>query len=373
MDPDNLPFSYLILVQTVFAAMDFTNLLFDNGTLSNFFPNRSNITATLTPSVENMTSTLFKTTVYWENGPSDFNLVSGAIIKIICPFLFIIGMTGNIVSILILLKKKNRVTATALFLTVLSISDIVIILTSIVTVWVRLIWNYYIRNIHSVFCKLHVFLTYFSVQFSSWILVLITLERILCVFIPHKVKQFLGREKGLVFIAIQAMVLLLVNGHLLFTVSVDERLLDVKCVVFHSGFSYDLFFAKAWPWIDLSLAFGIPCLFILMGNLAIFIQLSCRRRNLGTTHQRYHSRTVLLVLLSAVFIASMAPATLFFAVSYLHEWAAQNYDSILDILTVATVLNPTMNFILYFLSGSKFRAEVKGFFCCGESQTGHVF
>ena len=30
-----------------------------------------------------------------------------------------------------------------------------------------------------------------------------------------------------------------------------------------------------------------------------------------------------------------------------------------DILTVVVALNPTLNFILYFLSGSKFRKDVK--------------
>ena len=44
-----------------------------------------------------------------------------------------------------------------------------------------------------------------------------------------------------------------------------------------------------------------------------------------------------------------------------------------QILTILVALNPTLNFILYFLGGSKFRNEVEALMCCEATQTGSVF
>ena len=63
------------------------------------------------------------------------------------------------------------------------------------------------------FCKVHVFLTYFSIHFSSGILVLVTFERTLCVTSPHKVKLIFKRRNSLIWVAVLEIALFLINGH----------------------------------------------------------------------------------------------------------------------------------------------------------------
>ena len=75
----------------------------------------------------------------------------------------------------------------------------------------------------------------------------------------------------------------------------------------------------------------------------------------------------------------MSPVTLFSAIVYnmnitdIDLVVQYNYSHIIRILTVVMGLNPTMNFILYFLTGSKFRAEVKAMLCCRKGTAETVF
>ena len=309
---------------------------------------------------------------------TDIELISLYVIKIVSPILFSIGIMGNILILLILLKKRNRVTSTAMLLTVLAISDLVIIFTSIFTQWMDVMWSWDIRAVNIVFCKLHVFLTYFSVHFSSWLLCLITFERALCVFIPHKVKIVYGKKNSLISIAVLATTVVLLNGHILVGMKLEESSGLTQCVVPLSATKYADFFGQIWPWIDFSISFAVPCTLIIVGNTAIIIQLSKARRQrklMGAPRQKLHSLTIFMFLLSIVFVVSMAPVPLFSAVIYniyiTDMDLLSNSSHIIRILTVVMGLNPTMNFILYFLTGSKFRADVKALVCC-RSPTEHV-
>ena len=172
----------------------------------------------MTQSIENSTSF---TTGKDKNGsltsamdiPSAIQTVSAFMIRNIPPVLFFIGVTGNVLTILILSKKKNRVTSTAVFLTFLAVSDIIILLTGILTHWTWIVLNFNVRTTHEIVCKIHVVLTYFSIHFSSWCLVLITFERIARVVVPHKVQLMFSRRKGFTLIAVLACILLIFNLH----------------------------------------------------------------------------------------------------------------------------------------------------------------
>ena len=59
--------------------------------------------------------------------------------------LIFVCLLGNSLTIFILSRKRNRVTSTAVLLTIPAISDIVIVLTGILDSWLRFVWNVDIR------------------------------------------------------------------------------------------------------------------------------------------------------------------------------------------------------------------------------------
>ena len=100
----------------------------------------------------------------------------------------------------------------------------------------------------------------------------------------------------------------------------------------------------------------------------------------GCCRQKKPSLALLLHLLTIVFLVSMAPYSIFtITLNYLVDNAEDPYeefDRLINyqrILKILIAFNPTLNFILYFLSGSKFRDEVKALVSCKTTQLGSVF
>ena len=165
---------------------------------------------------------------------------------------------------------------------------------------------------HWLICKVHVFLTYFSIHFSSGILVLVTFERTLCVTSPHKVKLIFKSRNSLIWVAVLGIALFLINDHTFYgsnilNIGEDGKMLLV-CEPDGSPVYLD-FIDNVWIWIDLCLSFLIPFVLIFTGNILILVQLARRarqRKALGVAQQKTPSLTLLLHLLSIVFLVSMA-------------------------------------------------------------------
>ena len=127
-----------------------------------------------TTGFDNMTSAPTNAYIHLEE-------ISVTVRKICDPVLFLVGTIGNLLTILVLSQNKNRRTTTAIFLIFLAISDIMILFTSYFSEWLYVMWSFGFRQVNNVLCKLHVFLTYYSLQFSSWTLVIVTCERVISV------------------------------------------------------------------------------------------------------------------------------------------------------------------------------------------------
>ena len=79
------------------------------------------------------------------NNSQELERISITLITYISPVLICVCLFGNSLTIFIFSRKRNRVTSTAVLLTILAISDIVIVLTGILDSWLRFVWNVDIR------------------------------------------------------------------------------------------------------------------------------------------------------------------------------------------------------------------------------------
>ena len=286
---------------------------------------------------------------------------------------FLVGTIGNLLTVVILSFKKNRGTSTALFLLCLAASDTVILLTSYMSEWLTIVLNFNFREVNGALCKIHVFLTYFSLQFSSWILVLVTCERCLSVVNPAKVRLICDRKKGFVGLIVIATFLALLNGHWLVGLTHEYNAYTMTyCAASTPG--YVKFLNETWPIIDFCVTFAIPCIILIAGNTIIILkitQASHARSHMVASDKKRNtsSLTITLIILNIVFIISMGPASIFLLTYYL-TFESQDDEQItrgtfiFEMVNCLAGLNATVNFILYFLSGSKFREDVKALFCC---------
>ena len=143
------------------------------------------------------------------------------------------------------------------------------------------------------------------------------------------------------------------------------------------------FALNIWTKVDFALTFAIPCLFIVIGNAIIIYKTRFRsqiRKYIVASDQRNSSLTAMLILLSIVFIICTGPGAVYiplvFPKIYQDTWDRSQIPVAMflyGLLNCLSGLNASLNFILYFLSGSKFRKEVKRFFTCRENSRTKVF
>ena len=306
--------------------------------------------------------------------------ISENVKKVCNPILFLVGTVGNLLTILVLSQKKNRHTSTAMFLLILAISDIMILFTSYVSEWTFSVWRFDFREVNGALCKSHVFLTYYSLQFSSWTLVIVTCERAISVINPTKVRLICSRRRGMTILAIMAVFLAALNCHWLVGMVHNYNPYTQRYCA-GSTQAYIDFLNDVWPIIDFCITFAFPFLFIVVGNIIILTKISRarnRRSHMVASDQKKNQSglTITLIIVNVVFIVSMAPASIFL-ILYALAIETQDVEKItlafftFDMVNLLAGLNATLNFILYFLSGSKFRADVRELFSCkGSSKTG---
>ena len=315
--------------------------------------------------------------------------------KIFPAIIIPIGTLGNLLTVLIILRQRKNVTSTTLLLICLACSDTLILYGGPLRNFISATWHFEIRNLNDAVCKIHSYLTYVSFQLSSWLLVMLTLERTVCVMFPHRVKELCIVKNTGICVVVVTLSILLLNSHFLYGAGLVEdggKLESFPCRAKYE--TYEKFSKFVWPWIDFCVYFAIPFSFIVTGNVLIIKKLALARRerqmlqNRKTCRQSLQSKnvTVLLLFLCAMFLITLAPVTVYFIGS--PHWIesitskpdprdiqeGMEYISFwFTVTNCISYLNATCNFILYVLSGSRFRNEVVSILLCRKASGSTLF
>ena len=168
------------------------------------------------------------------------------------------GFSGNFLTILILSQKRNRKESTALFLIVLAVSDTVVLFEGYLCSVISSIFHFDFQAMNDTSCKIHMFLTYYSLQYSSWILVLVTSERVLSVMKPYKARIICARKRAITSLAITGTILVVLNGHLIYgTINENHPNFVRNCTLIPG--QYMEFAFNIWTKIDFAITFAMPC------------------------------------------------------------------------------------------------------------------
>ena len=307
--------------------------------------------------------------------------------KVVPPILILLGTIGNILSIVVLTRKSIKDSTTALYLTFLTASDLCVLYTGLLRQWIRYLFKYDVRHLSEAVCKIHLWVVYSSLDFSAWILIAFTLERVISVCCPFSAKTKCSRKYAMALLIAILLFLLALNSHMLYGMvnkgSMNKHDTGInKCVEINEN--YGDFFKFVWPWIDLCVFCLIPVSVIVIGNCCILFgviksQRKTRARSVSSvnTDQRtslqrgranHSSMTAMLFTLNMVFLFTTSPVSIY-NIGYTHwmeSGTSQDYAT-LDlwwaIVNMLQYTNNSINFLLYCLSGTRFRREVKRIFC----------
>lgn len=302
-------------------------------------------------------------------------IISENIMRIVPLILITIGTIGNILSIVVLLRKRLRKSTTSLYLTVLAFSDLTVLYTGLSRHWIKQVYNFDVRHFSEKSCKINVFVNYLALYFSSWLLVAVTMERVLVVRFPNS--KFKSNKKiATGVICLLFAIFAALNTHILYgrtdVIVFEGNTTNVKRC-YYKDEEYRLFYKQVFPWIDLMLFSGIPFCLLFTGNLLIAMKLISTKRKLEkwkntqapfSSVKRTYNTFKILFTLNTVFLVCTTPISIsIIGDFYWQKDASMKTVAVLKLVwTIFDMMmycNNTFNFLLYCISGDMFRQELK--------------
>ena len=253
--------------------------------------------------------------------------------------------------------------------------DTVALIATALYLWPRYTLGITVSNSGVVMCKMLEFLNYAPPCVSQMLIVTMTIERLLVTYYPYKVKKWLTPKTGLVIVGTVVAGVFMLYGHVLY--GADLQTTHNVTVCGFSDVSYMTFFLAT------NLLQPLTFLLIALCNIAIVIKVI--KSNTRIQPGVVHVPTILVVrkkqnrqILTMVLLVNMF--CLVFNMPYIAYYSVQGYttEAYIDQLFPAAnstyellfcvsgtlfLLNNSLNFYLYVLSGSQFREDLKAAFC----------
>ena len=297
------------------------------------------------------------------------------IIKYIMPLIVLSGITGNIISFLVLIRRRMRHTVVYFYLALLAIADTGVLMLSALKTWIRVLSGFELLHVSDFGCKTIMFLFLISMHMSAWLLVAMTIDRLIAVTFPLKTSAWCTTKRAVYTSISLLFACILLNSHIFGTYHLVYKGQRHKC-----SFSRDnVFMLKIFPWLKLSTYSILPFVLILVMNLVIIhkiIKSKKRRRDslMGgrgkeATSRINHGRnrvTLLLLSITCMWLLLTAPIMMWTFVAQQDTKDSHLRAKNLLAKTVCFLLmyiNHGINFALYCLSSRNFRKELYRM-CC---------
>ncbi|XP_025105038.1 probable G-protein coupled receptor 83 [Pomacea canaliculata] len=291
------------------------------------------------------------------------------------PFILFFGTFGNVMIIVIMrrMRQGQSSNSMSLYFTAMAVSDLVLLYTGLPQVWMFRTFGFQLYRIHLSLCKLIPFFSYACSTGTAWLIVAMTMQRLMSVVWPHH-KSFSCTERkvGLVI----AMIVTIQIGFNISKLIAYELNNGVCEIVNEELWYYDQII---YPRITVVVSTLIPFVILVIGNSVLLWAVIqsvkvARVMTLGSGDQvnsrqkKASTLTITLITVSMVFLFLTMPMNTYFLIvndisneETIIQWASRSFA--FAILDLAWFSHSAINFYIYCLTGSKFRYELKSLFC----------
>ena len=190
-------------------------------------------------------------------------------------------------------------------------------------------------------------------------------------YLPHQSKLLCTRTNAVASMVTTAVVLGTLDAHFFWTKQYMRTHFSTfhitVCTPIDAG--YLAFLLNVWPWIDFIVFSLLPFTLLIGSNVAILLRVLysdyMRRKNLHPhgNSVKMTSMTAILITISFSFLITTAPISIFLiatgaqwkSVASISQLGKRTVWAVFNLLTY---VNNTINFLLYCVSGSRFRKEL---------------
>ena len=304
--------------------------------------------------------------------------------KICAPLFLIIGVPGNIASLMVLSKPRMRKTTTSVCLRLLAIVDTAILLIALPRQIALFYSSLKLSTLSTFHCKFYGFLSPALTTLSWTFMPVITLDRYIQVRYPIWAKTRSTRRSALIVFAVLASTVFTLNFHTVLFLTIPRREVTVSNNHTNTTFEvigtcspvsewYGEFYTTTWMWIVVILFNLVPLTVHIVGNLLLIrnlVKRSNRRqaqRAVEDANEKEQkdlkSMTRMLIVVCLFFIVTSAPQCSRLLLKNYTFKPRSPHNVAKDMLfkTFVQILmysNNAVNFLLYTLSGRVFRKEL---------------
>lgn len=288
---------------------------------------------------------------------------------IISPVLLVCGLFGGLLVAIVLIRMKFQKTPLLFFLFTLTITDMIILCVGLLRLWILETWRIDIRHLSDAGCKLLHFFVYFLMQFSSWILVCVTVERFVkCRYMTYSSMVTVKKCKTTLFVVF--VVLGILNSHYFWTHGfILSEYNTTVCGVLPEYKTFDEWYIK----IDFLILSVIPfCIMVSLDVLILRILKNARtfrKTSLATPHIYNKLKTVdkrltkMLLITNSYFLLSTLPVSVLFILTIYICIEQEPVNSIFSLIgSIVYTLqysNYAVSYIFYTVCDKRIRRQLK--------------
>ena len=331
-------------------------------------------------STENLSLVTDNTTSGSRSGAS-LSPVLRQVIIIAVPTIVLLGVTGNMLSVCVMLRRRFRSSSTSVYLVALGIVDSIFLVNNMmVAKWIQIMSGIDVRVLSLLGCRLYVYLLYVSKCLGAWLLVSVSCERLVAISKPHKARTLCTKRRAYYTIATLVVVICAIYASVPYAyVIVSEGPLS-NCA-FNIYFRYTVRFVNVIDFVGYCL---IPSVLLFCTNAVLVWKViqSTRlqktwafetmsdvnpRRSRGVNTRRL---TIMLLAVSLTYLLLTLPMVSVILYN-VFIGKPRNWVDIFTAVYHINLCNNALNFVLYCLSGPTFRRELSVMFRCRREKGSH--
>lgn len=271
-------------------------------------------------------------------------------------FSYAVGFIRHICSLITFSSKSLRETSTGLFFIFLTISDAFYQLISIrdFIVLYLLVPTVPSAEIY----RLRIFIQNFATITSAWLLVLITIHRLIRARFPYRQARICTPRMAAYSTAIVCICSIALNCHVLLPQFAYTNVKSNSCGPLRSpATSYSIFYFNIWFLLQLIITYFIPSCLMIIFVISIHCKIRLQRNLVvGVTRREKIQRQMLILMLSSIvcFIICTIPYSIN-RILYQRTGVTTSTITAIAILTAIFNMNYCLNFYIHCLTSKLLR------------------